>query len=138
MIDLKEAEWIEFTDSDHRDMRLGVDKLTHLPLRWVVATRDPETRERTEVITSYTQYILQDGVKTPLSIVHSRNDRKMHPDIPDRVQVQRRPRRRSSSPAPTSTARHGSRQEGLQGFQKLEVKSALESLDVLGFLAQSV
>lgn len=77
LIDLKEAEWIEFTDSDHRDMRLGVDKLTHLPLRWVVATRNPETRERSENSTSYTQYILEDGVKTPLSIVHARDGRKI-------------------------------------------------------------
>ena len=77
LIDLKEAEWIEFTDSDHREMRLGIDKFSHLPLRWVVATRNPDTRERTEVITSYTQYMLQDGVKTPLSIELSRNDRKV-------------------------------------------------------------
>jgi hypothetical protein len=77
LIDMKEAEWIEFTDSDHREMRLGVDKFTHLPLRWVVATRNPDTRERTEVITSYTQYLALDGVKTPLSIELSRNDHKL-------------------------------------------------------------
>jgi hypothetical protein len=77
LIDLKEAEWIEFSDRDHRDLRLAVDKLTHLPLRWVVATRDPETRERTEVTTSYTQYISMDGVKTPLNVVRARNGRKM-------------------------------------------------------------
>jgi hypothetical protein len=77
LIDLKEAEWIEFTDSDHREMRLGIDKFTHLPLRWVVATRNPDTRERTEVVTSYTQYLLTDGVKSPLSIELSRNDRKV-------------------------------------------------------------
>jgi hypothetical protein len=77
LIDLKEAEWIEFTDSDHRVMRLGIDKFTHLPLRWVVATRDPETRVTSENITSYTQYMALDGVKTPLSIELSRNDRKL-------------------------------------------------------------
>lgn len=77
LIDLKEAEWIEFNDRDHRDMRLGIDKYTHLPLRWVVATRDPETRVTTEMITAYTQYMLLDGVKTPLSIELSRNDRKV-------------------------------------------------------------
>jgi hypothetical protein len=77
IIDLKEAEWIELTDRDHRDFRLGVDKLTHLPLRWVIATRDPETRERTEIATSYIQYMDLDGVKTPLNIEVSRNDRKV-------------------------------------------------------------
>ncbi len=77
LIDLKEAEWIEFSDRDHRDLRLAVDKLTHLPLRWVVATRDPETRVRTEVTSSYTQYITLDGVKTPLSIVRAKNGQKV-------------------------------------------------------------
>jgi hypothetical protein len=77
LIDLKEAEWIEFTDSEHHDMRLGIDKHSHLPLRWVVATRNPDTRERTEMITSYTQYLLLDGVKSPLSIELFRNDRKV-------------------------------------------------------------
>ena len=74
---MKEAEWIEFTDRDHRDLRLAVDKYTHLPLRWVVATRDPETRVRTEVTTSYVQYLAYDGVKTPLNVVRSRNDRTL-------------------------------------------------------------
>jgi hypothetical protein len=77
LIDLKEAEWVEFTDSDHRGMRLGIDKFTHLPLRWIVTTRDPETRVNTDYITSYTQYKALDGVKTPLSIELSRNDRKI-------------------------------------------------------------
>jgi hypothetical protein len=77
LIDLKEAEWIEFTDRDHRMMRLGIDKHSHLPLRWVVVTRNPETREKMEVITSFTQYAMNDGVKTPLSIELSRNDRKV-------------------------------------------------------------
>jgi hypothetical protein len=58
-------------------MRLGIDKYTHLPLRWVVATRDPETRVTTENITSYTQYMALNGVKSPLSIELSRNDRKL-------------------------------------------------------------
>jgi len=42
-----------------------------------VTTRDPETRVYTSVTTSYTQYMALDGVKTPLSIEMSRNDRKM-------------------------------------------------------------
>jgi hypothetical protein len=77
LIDMKEAEWIEFTDSDHREMRLGIDKRTHLPLRWVVATRNPDTRERTEMITSYTQYLTLDGIRSPLSMELFRNDHKV-------------------------------------------------------------
>jgi hypothetical protein len=77
LIDLKEAEWIVFTDSDHREMRLGVDKFTHLPLRWIVTTRNPESRVYTSMTTSYTQYMALDGVKTPLSVEISRDDHKL-------------------------------------------------------------
>jgi hypothetical protein len=77
LIDMKESEWIEFADSEHHEMRLGIDKYSRLPQRWVVATRNPETRERNEMITSYTQFMAFDGVKTPLSIELSRNDHKM-------------------------------------------------------------
>ena len=48
-----------------------------LEQRWVTHFMKPETRERTETVTSYTQYLPQDGVKTPLSIVRTRNDRKI-------------------------------------------------------------
>jgi hypothetical protein len=77
LIDLKEAEWIVFTDSDHREMRLGIEKFTHLPLRWIVTTRNPETRVYSSLTTTYTQYMALDGVKTPLSIELSRDDRKL-------------------------------------------------------------
>jgi hypothetical protein len=77
LIDMKEAEWIVFTDSDHREMRLGVEKFTHMPLRWIVTTRNPETRVYTSMTTTYTQYMALDGVKTPLSIELSRDDRKL-------------------------------------------------------------
>jgi hypothetical protein len=77
VIDLKQAEWIEITDAEHREMRLAVDMSTHLPIRWVVATRNPQTRERTETSTSYGQYVLTDGVRTPLSVVRARNDKKI-------------------------------------------------------------
>jgi hypothetical protein len=56
---------------------MAVEKSTHLPLRWVVEKRDPETRERTEVATSYTQFISLDGVLTPLSITRTQNGRRV-------------------------------------------------------------
>jgi hypothetical protein len=77
IVDLKEVEWIEFTDRDHRALRMAAEKSTHLPLRWVVEKRDPETRERTEIATSYTQFIALDGVLTPLSITRTQNGRRV-------------------------------------------------------------
>lgn len=77
LVDLKEAEWIEISDREHRVLRMAVEKSTHLPLRWVVATRDPETRARTEIVTSYTQFISVDGVQTPLSVSRAQNGRQV-------------------------------------------------------------
>ncbi len=77
IVDLKEVEWIEFTDRDHRALRMAAEKSTHLPLRWVVEKRDPETREHTEIATSYTQFISLDGVLTPLSITRAQNGRRV-------------------------------------------------------------
>jgi hypothetical protein len=44
-----------------------------LPVRWVIASRDPETRRTSEITTTYIQYMNLDGVKTPLSIELYRN-----------------------------------------------------------------
>jgi hypothetical protein len=77
LIDLKEAEWIEISDHDHRALRMGVEKSTHLPLRWVVSKRDPETRVRTEIVTSYAQFMLIDGVRTPLNVSRAQNGRQV-------------------------------------------------------------
>jgi hypothetical protein len=77
LVNLKEVEWIEFSDRDHRALRLAVEKSTHLPLSWVVDKRDPETREHTEISTSYTQFVSVDGVLTPLSITRSQNGRRV-------------------------------------------------------------
>ena len=77
LADLKEVEWIEFSDRDHRALRLAVERSTHLPLQWVVEKRDPETRVRTEIATNYTQFVSADGVLTPLSITRSQNGRRV-------------------------------------------------------------
>lgn len=73
IIDLKEADWIEFNDKEHHDLRLGIEKSTHLPLRWVITRRDPVTKRTSDATLSYIQYMVQDGVRTPLTIERSRN-----------------------------------------------------------------
>jgi hypothetical protein len=77
LVDLKEVEWIDISDRDHRALRMAVEKSTHLPLRWVVTKRDPETRERTEITTSYAQFLPIDGVKTPLNVSRAQNGRQV-------------------------------------------------------------
>lgn len=78
LIDLKEAEWIEFTDTDRRQFRLGLAKFTHLPLRWVVEGRDPKTQERTETTTTYSQFLQFDGVLAPVRIGRAQDGRNLY------------------------------------------------------------
>ena len=77
IIDLKEADWIEFYDSEHHDLRLGIERSTHLPLRWVITMRDPLTKRTSDITLSYVQYMVQDGVRTPLTIERSRNGNRV-------------------------------------------------------------
>src|SRR3984893_16636267 len=77
LLDLKEVEWIEFSDSDHRALRLAVEKSTRLPVRWVVTKQDPETRERTEITTSYAQFTTINGVRTPFRVARAQNGRPL-------------------------------------------------------------
>jgi hypothetical protein len=77
VIDLKEAEWIEFTDKDRGQFRLGLEKSSHLPLRWVVQARDPKTQERTETVTSYSQFTPVDGVLAPVRIARAQDGRDL-------------------------------------------------------------
>jgi hypothetical protein len=77
IIDLKEADWIEFYDLAHHDLRLAIEKSTHLPLRWVITTRDPMTKRTSDITLSYVQYMMQDGVRTPLTIERSRNGNRV-------------------------------------------------------------
>jgi hypothetical protein len=77
ILDLKEADWIEISDRDHRNMRIAVDHYTHLPLRWVVTTQDPDTKDRDETSTMYSQFTAFDGVMTATRISRSVNGREV-------------------------------------------------------------
>jgi hypothetical protein len=47
IVDLSQVNWVEIVDRDRRTFRLALDRSTYLPIRAVVITRNPTTRERT-------------------------------------------------------------------------------------------
>lgn len=77
VVDLKEAEWVELTDSEGHTIRIALDKYTHLPIRKVVVTRDPSSRLRTEVVEYYSNYHPFQGIQTPFQITRERNGLKV-------------------------------------------------------------
>lgn len=76
LVDLKESDWVELTDSDGHVMRFALERATHLPLRAVYIYRDPATRERTQEVDYYSNYQPVQGVQTPFQITGERNGQK--------------------------------------------------------------
>ncbi len=76
VVDLKESEWVEMTDSQSRTMRIAVAKLTHLPVRKIVVTRDPDTKMKVEEVEYYSNYLPVDGMQVPFQVTRTRNGLK--------------------------------------------------------------
>jgi hypothetical protein len=74
-IDSKAVEWIESSEYKNRELRLAIEESTRLPVQWVVSSRDPETGGSVGDTTSYEEFVLNDGVQTPLRVSHSQNGR---------------------------------------------------------------
>jgi hypothetical protein len=78
IVDLKESDWVELVDTENRTIRIAIAKSTHLPVRKVVETRDPNTRLRWDEIEYYSNYHPIDGVETPFQITRERNGIKIY------------------------------------------------------------
>ena len=78
VVDLKEAEWIEFVDPDNRSVRFAFAKYTHLPIRKTVVTRDPTTHLRTDITEYYSNYHPVEGVMTPFQVTRERNGHRVY------------------------------------------------------------
>jgi outer membrane lipoprotein-sorting protein len=75
-VDLKQVQWVELNDSEGRKYRLAVDHSTHLLVRFVVSTEDPEIQQVNDDSTIYTNYHLKDSVWTPMQITREHNGRR--------------------------------------------------------------
>jgi outer membrane lipoprotein-sorting protein len=78
IVDLKQVDWVELVDRDRRTFRLALDRSTHLPIRFLVITRNPTTRERTEEASYFSNYHPLDGVQTPFQVTRERNGLKVY------------------------------------------------------------
>jgi hypothetical protein len=77
VVDLKQADWAEITDSEARNYRLAVDRNTHLPVQFVVTTQNPETRLEIKDTTFYSNWHVQDGVQTPFQVSRIRDGKRV-------------------------------------------------------------
>jgi len=77
LIDLKPVDWVELQDRDGRTYRIAVQRENHLLVRLTVITKDTESGDLAEEVTSYANFHPFDGVQTPLQAVRTRNGRRM-------------------------------------------------------------
>lgn len=76
--DMREVDWIDFTDRDDRKIRLALDHESHLPLRTVAITTNEEMRDKDEDVTIYSNYKELQGVQTPMQVSREHNGRRTH------------------------------------------------------------
>lgn len=74
LVDLKEVDWVEISDSEHHDMRLAIDKSSHLPVRFSVLTRDTVTNLRVDTARTFSSYHLVGGMEVPFQTAVLVND----------------------------------------------------------------
>jgi hypothetical protein len=76
--DMREVEWIDFTDNDDRKVRVAIDRLAHLPLRTIATTPNEDMHDKDEDVTIYSNYEPLQGVQTPMQISREHNGRRTH------------------------------------------------------------
>jgi hypothetical protein len=67
-VDLKQVDWVEIADGEAHNIRVAIDRSSHLPTRSVVVGRDPATGGPTETRTTFSNYRLIDGMQTALQV----------------------------------------------------------------------
>jgi len=77
VVDLKQVDWVQVTDAEHRTTKIAVSQLTGLPVRAVYISRDPVTHERTEETEYFSNYQKVQGIETPFQDTRTRNGQKI-------------------------------------------------------------
>lgn len=77
LIDLKQVDWVELTDSRQRVYRMAVARETHLMVRFKVYTPAEANELPDEDVTFYSNYHPFDGIQTALQISRERNSRRI-------------------------------------------------------------
>ncbi len=76
--DMREVEWVDFTDRDDRKVRVALDHQSHLPVRTVAVTPNEEMHDKDEDVTIYSNYREQEGVQTAMQVSREHNGRRTH------------------------------------------------------------
>jgi hypothetical protein len=76
-VDLHPIDWVEITDAEGFNIRLAVDKSTHLLVRSVSTSQDEEFNQSREDVTIYTNYQPKGGIQIPMQVTRERDGRRL-------------------------------------------------------------
>jgi len=77
VVDLRQVDWIQLEDTDGHMYKIAVEKSTHLPVRFVIVTRNPRTNENVEDVTRYSNWHLVDGVGTAFQVSREHDGKRV-------------------------------------------------------------
>lgn len=77
VVDLRQVDWAQLEDADGHTYKIAVEKSTHLPVRFVILTRNPQTGEQIADETRYSNWHVQDGIETPFQVSRTRDGKRI-------------------------------------------------------------
>jgi hypothetical protein len=77
VVDLRQVDWAQLEDTDARTYKIAVEKSTHLPVRFVILTRNPQTAEQIEDVTRFSNWHAQDGIETAFQVSRTRDGKRV-------------------------------------------------------------
>jgi hypothetical protein len=86
LMDMKQIDWVEVSDREHRVIRIALDRGTHLPIRAVNFQRDPETRNPIQEVDYFSNYQPVQGVTTPFRVARDRAGRRISETVYTSIQ----------------------------------------------------
>ncbi len=86
LMDMKQIDWVEVTDREHRVIRIAIYRSTHLPIRAVNFQRDPDTRNPIQEVDYFSNYQPIQGVVTPFRVARDRAGRRISETVYTTIQ----------------------------------------------------
>jgi hypothetical protein len=77
VVDLRQVDWAQLEDTDGRTYKIAVEKSTHLPVRFVILTRNPQTNDQIEDVTRFSNWHVQDGIETAFQVSRTRDGKRI-------------------------------------------------------------
>jgi|SRR5580693_2200885 hypothetical protein len=77
VVDLRQVDWAQLEDADGRTYKIAVEKSTHLPVRFVILTRNPQTNDQITDETRFSNWHVQDGIETAFQVSRTRDNKRV-------------------------------------------------------------